>query len=235
MASDRSKLKAIPKKTQKKIQKTSPKTSSDAELLREIHNEIWPAERAVLFKPERLRYVRKLLRPKGCVFCATVAAKLSPKSLLLYSDDLAMIILNKFPYNSGHLLVLPRRHCGDFLQLNDDENQAMSRCLRMAVAALTEIYQPSGFNIGLNLGAASGAGIPEHLHYHVIPRWNGDTNFFPLIADTKVVIETLEKTSLRLRELLNSSLRPNAKSQKTSQNRDKDGSRQKTAVRKKKG
>jgi len=174
----------------------------NAKLLRKIHDEIWPSERAVLFKPERLRYVRKLLRPKGCVFCAAITLKSGPKSLLLYSDDKAMIVLNKFPYNSGHLLVLPRRHCGDFLQLSDDEHQAINRCLRIAVAALTEVYQPAGFNVGLNLGAASGAGIPEHLHYHVIPRWNGDTNFFPLIAETKVVVETLEQTSVRLRAFM---------------------------------
>jgi ATP adenylyltransferase len=175
---------------------TKPVSSDD--LSEKIREEIWPVERNVFFRPERLRYVRKMIRPKGCVFCAAVEAGLSPESLLIYKDDKAIVVLNKFPYNAGHLLVLPRRHCGEFLDLSGDEHEAISACLRMSIQALTEVYGPSGFNVGLNLGSAAGAGIPEHLHYHVIPRWSGDTNFFPLIADTKVVVENLEQTYARL-------------------------------------
>jgi ATP adenylyltransferase len=138
-------------------------------------------------------------RPKGCVFCEAIKAGSGPESLLLYHNDHAMVIMNKFPYNTGHLLVLPRRHCGDLLQLDQAERHAMSDLLHHAVQAVTDVYQPGGLNIGVNHGAVAGAGIPEHLHYHVVPRWAGDTNFFPLIAQTKVVIETLEQTFARLR------------------------------------
>jgi ATP adenylyltransferase len=158
----------------------------------------WPTERPVLFRPERLKYVRKMIKPDGCVFCAAIKKGVGAESLLLYKGEHAIIVLNKFPYNTGHILVLPRRHTGEFTDATDEEHLEMNQCLRKLVKVLTEVYQPAGFNIGLNLGSASGAGIPEHLHYHVIPRWNGDTNFFPLIAQTKVVVETLEQTFDRL-------------------------------------
>ena len=127
-----------------------------------------------------------------------VAAGPSPESLLIYQGKHAIVMLNKFPYNNAHLLVLPLRHCGDFLQLTPDEHREIAECMRRSIAAISDAYKPAGFNCGLNLGAASGAGIPEHLHYHIIPRWVGDTNFFPIIANTKVVVETLEQTYERL-------------------------------------
>lgn len=110
-----------------------------------------------------------------------------------------MVVLNKFPYNSGHLLILPRRHCGDLLALPKSEYEDLCHLMRETMTALQDIYQPGGMNLGLNHGATAGAGIPEHLHFHMIPRWAGDLNFFPLIAETKVVIETLEQTWDRLR------------------------------------
>ena len=105
-----------------------------------------------------------------------------------------MVVLNKYPYNSGHVLVLPLRHCGDMLALSDAEYMDLQNTIRLTVKGLKEIYEPGGFNIGLNHGAVAGAGIPEHLHYHIIPRWAGDLNFFPLIAETKVLVESLEQT-----------------------------------------
>jgi ATP adenylyltransferase len=166
----------------------------------------WPLKRDVLFKPERLQYVRKQLQVEGCVFCE--AAKRAEKteagsearreSLVLYADDRVMVIMNKYPYNTGHLLVLPRRHEGLMQDLTTDEVQVVFLMVQRCVEVLQEVYKPAGFNVGLNLGASAGAGIPEHLHTHVIPRWNGDTNFFPLIAQTKVVVETLEQTFDRL-------------------------------------
>lgn len=105
-----------------------------------------------------------------------------------------MVILNKFPYNTGHVLVLPLRHCGDLLSLSDIEYVDLQETVRKTMKALTEIYEPGGINLGLNHGAVAGAGIPEHLHYHIIPRWSGDLNFFPLIAETKVLVESLDQT-----------------------------------------
>ena len=190
------KAKAAKKPTVKPVAKSANGAGGD--LSARVREEIWPVERPVLFRPERLRYVRKLIEPKGCVFCQAVEDGPSAESLLLYKGDHAIVVLNKYPYNSGHVLVLPRRHCGDFLQLTDVEHFEINLLLRRVVEACQEVYQPAGFNVGLNLGAASGAGIPQHLHYHVVPRWAGDTNFFALLAETKVVVETLEQTYERL-------------------------------------
>lgn len=110
-----------------------------------------------------------------------------------------MVVLNKFPYNSGHLLVLPRRHCGDLQKLSAEESADLWRVLNLTMEVLQSVYQPGGLNVGLNHGAVAGAGIPDHLHFHVIPRWAGDLNFFPLIAETKVVVESLEQSWDRLK------------------------------------
>lgn len=154
----------------------------------------WPVKRNVLFRPERFSYVRKLNRSKGCVFCLAAKNEIGFETLCVYQTKYSMVLLNKYPYNSGHLLVLPRRHCGDLLKLKKAEADDLYKCLHVALQAQQEVYRPAANNIGLNHGTAAGAGMPEHLHYHVIPRWSGDLNFFPLIAETKVVIETLEQT-----------------------------------------
>lgn len=175
---------------------TAAKTRPKGEL--KIDAQVWPMERDVLFRPDRLKYVRKLLKPEGCVFCAAAKGEPSPENLCVHRTKHAMVVINKFPYNSGHLLVLPRRHCGDVLHLSEDEYADVMSLLRLAMRALNGVYEPGGMNMGLNHGATAGAGIPEHLHFHLIPRWAGDLNFFPLIADTKVVIEDLSQTWSRL-------------------------------------
>ena len=151
-------------------------------------------------RPDRFKYVRKLLKPDGCVFCNAREAGVSFESLCLYLDDQAMVIINKFPYNSGHLLVLPHRHCGRLADLSAEEYDHLSRLLLFTVKTVENIFECPGFNVGLNHGSVAGAGIPEHLHWHVIPRWHGDTNFFPVIAETKVLPETLEQTYERLKD-----------------------------------
>lgn len=161
----------------------------------------FPKRHEVLFKPERKAYVRSVQSKEAvgaCVFCAARDSGPSFDSLLVYRNEHAMVVLNKFPYNNGHVLILPTRHMGDLLQLTEAESHAIQALLTKSVAALKDMYTPSGFNIGINLGAAAGAGIPQHLHWHVVPRWSGDTNFFPLIGGTKVVVETLELTYQRL-------------------------------------
>lgn len=181
----------MPKKLQKKTTKTSKKTPTA--------KTSWPKSgREVMFRPARLKYVRKMERPEGCVFCTAVRLGPSPESLLLHVGEKAIVILNKFPYNNGHILVLPKRHTGEFLELTKEEHAEIADCMTRSIAAIKDAYNCAGFNCGLNLGAASGAGIPEHIHYHIVPRWNGDTNFFPLLAETKVVVETLEQTYARL-------------------------------------
>jgi ATP adenylyltransferase len=145
-----------------------------------------------------MQYVRKLVRSKGCVFCVAAAGGVGVDHLLLYKSAHSMIMLNKFPYNSGHILVLPLRHCGDLLGLSGEEFTDLHQTLKMAAALVQKTYAPGGVNIGMNHGACAGAGIPDHLHYHLIPRWTGDTNFFPLIAQTKVTVETVEQSYERL-------------------------------------
>jgi ATP adenylyltransferase len=156
--------------------------------------------RNVLFRPDRMTYVRKLVPTKGCVFCSAAEAQMSLETLCIHKTKSSMILLNKFPYNPGHLLVLPRAHCGNLLKLSDSEYQDLHQTLRVALVAIEKIYLPAGVNLGMNHGEASGAGIPDHIHYHLVPRWVGDLNFFPLIAETKVVVETLEQTYTRFVE-----------------------------------
>ncbi len=182
----------------KKSSKPKAKAFADSKLFLRAGKEIWPLEKDVLFRPDRFKYVRKLIHPEGCVFCAAAKAEEAFETLCAYKSEHSMIVLNKFPYNSGHLLVIPRRHIGDLLDLKEHEYSDLHRVLKIAIQALKQVYQPGGLNLGLNLGAVAGAGIPEHLHYHVIPRWAGDLNFFPLVAETKTVIESLEMSFDRL-------------------------------------
>jgi ATP adenylyltransferase len=157
----------------------------------------WPAERQVFFRPGRKKYVLKENRESGCVFCKTADGEPAFENLCVYKSGYSQIVLNKFPYNNGHVLVLPLRHCGDLLKLSPNEYADLHQTLRLAVEAVQKVYAPNGLNLGMNHGASAGAGIPEHLHYHIVPRWSGDVNFCPLIAETKVVIESLEDSYKR--------------------------------------
>lgn len=162
--------------------------------------DVWPQERDLMIRPDRYRYVRKLVKPKGCVFCGCAKKTEAFETLTLVKTKYSMVVMNKFPYNNGHLLIIPRRHCGDLGKLKLAEYQDLMDLLRKAMQVLTKVYGCAGMNVGMNHGAVAGAGIPEHLHWHVIPRWFGDVNFFPLIAETKVVVETLETSYHRLKE-----------------------------------
>ncbi len=154
----------------------------------------WPQERNLFIRPDRYNYVRKVDRPPGCVFCSAATEKPNLSTLCVWQNEWSMILLNKFPYNPGHVLVLPRRHGGDLLKLTEEESKDFWQTTRLAFAALMEVYEPAGVNLGMNHGAVAGAGLPDHLHMHLVPRWAGDLNFFPLLAETKVLVETLEQT-----------------------------------------
>ncbi|MFI5035817.1 MAG: HIT family protein [Acidimicrobiales bacterium] len=130
----------------------------------------------------------------ACVFCALAGAEVSDETGVLWRSELTYVALNAFPYGSGHLLVLPRRHVADIDEMSDEEYDDFSRALRRVRRALEAAYHPDGINIGLNLGLAAGAGIPKHLHGHVLPRWNGDTNFMTSIGETRVLPESLAST-----------------------------------------
>lgn len=189
-------LKSKKAASEKKISATTKTTPNVATI--KIDQQVWPLERDVLFRPDRMKYVRKLIKPEGCVFCRAAKEDISFETLCVFKSEHSMILLNKFPYNSGHLLVLPRRHCGDMLKLSEAEFRDLQDTVRLAMKTVNEAYEPGGINIGLNHGAVAGAGIPEHMHYHLVPRWAGDLNFFPLIAETKVLVESLEQTYEKL-------------------------------------
>lgn len=174
------------KKQKKKNDRVKNKSKQNAKVA------VWPTARNILFRPDRMKYVRKIIKSDTCVFCHSSKNKISEETLCVYKTKYSQIILNKYPYNSGHLLVLPIDHVGDLLELSPERYDDIHRSVRLAIQAIKVIYEPGGYNVGLNNGLAAGAGIPDHLHYHIIPRWSGDLNFFPLIAETKVVVETLE-------------------------------------------
>ncbi len=167
----------------------------------DILEDIWPQERDYLIRPDRIRYVRQLKsKSDQCVFCSACESnEYSAKKLLIHKTKHSMVILNKYPYNTGHLLVLPLKHEGQLDALPADHISDLALLVQKCVGVLKKEYQCQGLNIGLNHGAVAGAGIPGHLHWHVVPRWSGDTNFFPLIAETKVLIESLESTYNRIK------------------------------------
>jgi ATP adenylyltransferase len=109
-------------------------------------------------------------------------------------------MMNKYPYNAGHLMVIPRRHIKDLSKLKALEHRVLGETLAVCIKVLKKVYRPQGFNVGMNLERVAGAGITDHLHYHIVPRWNGDTNFMPVFADTRVLVEALEETYNKLRK-----------------------------------
>jgi len=130
----------------------------------------------------------------GCIFCDLPAEGDDERTKILVRGELAFVILNSFPYNPGHLMVAPFRHVGELEELREEELRDGDRLLQRAVRALREEMSPDGFNLGMNLGRVAGAGVPGHLHWHVVPRWNGDTNFMPVVGQTRVLPESLEDT-----------------------------------------
>jgi ATP adenylyltransferase len=157
------------------------------------------------FTPWRLNYIKRDERPgdSGCVFCAIGAATANQdaENLLLLRGERCYVVLNRFPYNAAHLMVLPFAHTADLVGLDETTANELFTLTRRTVALLTEAYQPHGFNIGMNLGRTAGAGIAEHLHMHIVPRWQGDTNFMPVVGGTKLIPEDLGATYKRLRPL----------------------------------
>lgn len=136
--------------------------------------------------------------PPGCIFCVKAAEASDEANLILYRGQFAFVLLNLYPYNSGHLMIAPYLHTADLAALPAEVGGDLLALTQRSVEALTAEYGPEGFNIGMNIGKIAGAGIPDHLHLHVVPRWGGDTNFMPVTAETKVLPETLDQTWRRL-------------------------------------
>lgn len=137
--------------------------------------------------------------PPPCVFCDVLDTPQA--ALVVHHADTAFVILNLYPYNNGHLMVVPRRHIGGLAQATPAELAELMTLTQACEIVLTEAYAPHGLNVGINLGKAAGAGVAHHLHVHLVPRWNGDTNFMTVVGDVRVLPETLEQTADRLRPL----------------------------------
>ncbi|UCC68254.1 MAG: HIT domain-containing protein [Armatimonadota bacterium] len=154
-----------------------------------------------LWAPWRMGYVAAE-QPEGCIFCTKPAADDDEANQILYRGDQVFIMLNAFPYNTGHLLVAPFRHLSDALDMSPQESGELLYGIRIAIEVLRAAFEPQGFNIGLNLGQVAGAGYADHVHVHVVPRWSGDTNFMAITTDTRVVPEALADTFRRLKDKL---------------------------------
>ena len=152
-----------------------------------------------LWAPWRLDYITQADEQQGCVFCDAAEGS-DEERLAVHRGERAFALLNKFPYSSGHLMVASYRHVGELSGLTDEEALEVHRLAVQGLATLGEVYGPDGFNLGWNLGRVAGAGVVDHVHLHVVPRWAGDTNFMPVLADVKVLPEHLSETRRRLAE-----------------------------------
>jgi ATP adenylyltransferase len=150
-----------------------------------------------LWAPWRINYVQGAKKQKGCIFC--LVNRGVKKDHLVFKTTHTSCLLNIFPYNNGHLMVAPRRHIKNLKQLNQDQALDLLNALNRAQGLLEKTLKPDGYNIGINISREAGAGIPGHLHIHVVPRWNGDTNFMPVIHNTKIISQSLEELLKRLK------------------------------------
>ena len=156
----------------------------------------------VIWAPWRMEYLEGD-RMKDCIFCVAAADREDSRRHVLYRGQHAFIIMNRYPYTSGHLMVAPYRHLSQMEELDGEEMAELMALARKGVKALKKGYRPQGFNIGINIGAVAGAGIEAHIHLHVVPRWKGDTNFMPVLGSARVMPESLESTYKKLAEYIN--------------------------------
>ncbi len=153
-----------------------------------------------LWAPWRMKYIQSLPEndENECIFCTKPAEPCDTRNCIIHRGETCFVILNIYPYNNGHLMVVPYRHTADLSELGEDEKLEMMNMIDVVIRAMKRTMHPDGFNVGMNLGRSAGAGIDEHLHMHIVPRWNGDTNFMPVIGETKVISEALEDTAAKM-------------------------------------
>lgn len=145
-----------------------------------------------LWAPWRTRYIMKVGSLKGCIFCSKPRAKRDKENFIVERTPHSFSILNIYPYNNGHIMVAPNRHVRDLSKLSDEELLDLMRLVNRTQALLAKAMKPDGFNIGVNIGRAAGAGVKGHVHIHIVPRWSGDANFLPIFASTKVMSQSLD-------------------------------------------
>jgi len=155
-----------------------------------------------LYSPWRIDYILGE-KEKGCIFCAKQRANDDEGYLILKRGKKTYIIMNLYPYNNGHLMVVPFRHVARMQELTDEELCELGKMTQLCEQVLTDAYHPDGLNVGMNLGEAAGAGVADHLHIHVVPRWNGDTNFISTIGNTRVIPEKMEEAFKKLKKVFN--------------------------------
>jgi ATP adenylyltransferase len=148
----------------------------------------------VLWAPWRMGYILAENKADGCIFCPGADRSRDQERLILYVGERSMIVMNRFPYNNGHLLVAPSKHVSSLERLNQDETLDLLLMVRKSIEVLKQVMKPDGFNVGLNLGHVAGAGMENHMHFHIVPRWRGDTNFMTVIEDVRVIPEHIKAT-----------------------------------------
>ena len=153
----------------------------------------------VLWAPWRMEYILDDEKGDGCIFCTGEDRSEDEHRLILYKGSLSMVMMNRFPYINGHLLVAPVRHVSGLDFLSDDETLDILLMVRKSIGILKKTMNPEGFNVGLNLGRVAGAGMEEHMHFHIVPRWNGDTNYMTVFGEVRVIPEHLQETFKKLR------------------------------------
>ncbi|MEA2078213.1 MAG: HIT domain-containing protein [Candidatus Marinimicrobia bacterium] len=155
-----------------------------------------------IWAPWRMEYIRmpEEDKPKGCIFCEKPKNDEDKDDLILYRSKNVFVIMNRYPYNNGHLMVVPYRHISDYNLLSKEELHEISDVTQIVIKVLKEIMKPQGFNVGFNIGESAGAGIAEHIHQHIVPRWIGDTNFMPVLCHTKVMVDGLNECWLELKK-----------------------------------
>ena len=154
-----------------------------------------------LWAPWRMEYIlSEIDKTDGCIFCEFPAANEDEKYLITYRSKHCFVIMNKYPYNNGHVMVVPFAHTADLLKLSDEIMIDLQKTIQKTVQVLRNVMNPHAMNIGMNIGRTAGAGIDDHLHYHIVPRWDGDTNFMPVISATQIVSESLPVTWKKLKE-----------------------------------
>jgi len=151
----------------------------------------------VLWAPWRIEYILSE-KEKGCIFCPGEDRSRDKERLILHIGEYSIVLMNKFPYNNGHLLVAPKRHISDINDMNEHETAEVFDMIKYSIRVLKKVMNPDGFNVGLNLGKVAGAGIEEHLHFHIVPRWNGDVNFMTVLGEVRVIPEHIRQTYEKL-------------------------------------
>lgn len=147
-----------------------------------------------LWAPWRMEYILSDQGEHSCIFCPGEDKEASKERLVLYVGPLTMVMMNRYPYNNGHLLVAPLKHISELGALSREETLDLINLVNQSISILKEVMEPEGFNVGLNIGKVAGAGIEKHLHYHIVPRWNGDTNFMTLFGEVRVIPEHIQQT-----------------------------------------